>query len=110
MGWLILAAGIFFALRTISLIRARNTTSNVMDMPPALITKGVYSLSRNPFYLSYVVIVMGVAFTLGSLGAFMAPAVALVILHTVVIIEERSLQKKFGQEYVRYKHMVRRWM
>lgn len=110
-GWAVIAIGVILALNTISVIRSRNKTSYVVQVPPALIAEGAYSVSRNPFYLSYVVVVLGVAIVLGSVTAFIAPIVCFAVLRLFVIpVEEKKLQNAFGQKYLQYKRSVRRWI
>ena len=38
------------------------------------------------------------------------PAMVLMMQHTVIEREERYLERKFGEEYLRYKARVRRWI
>lgn len=110
-GWLIVAFGTIGALYIISTIRSRSASSNVTEVPSALITKGAYSFSRNPFYVSYVIITIGAAFILGSLSAIVGPLICITVLHFIVIpFEERKLQEIFGQKYKQYRRLVRRWI
>lgn len=110
-GWPVAVIGAMYALHIISIIRLNATTSNVTDIPPALITKGLYRVSRNPFYLSYVAITIGVACILGSIGALSAPLICIAVLQCIVIpVEEKRLQAAWGKEYVHYKQLVRRWI
>lgn len=110
-GWLLVVAGIACGLHTLSVIRSKNVTSNVADTPPGLITDGMYAISRNPFYLSYVVITIGAACVLGSLAAFIGPIVCIAVLQFVVIpVEEKALQASQRQKYTQYKQRVRRWL
>lgn len=110
-GWIVIAMGVIVALHTISIIRSNNRTSNVTDVPPSLITNGLYGISRNPFYLSYVAITVGAALVFGSLTAFVAPLICISILQFIIIpIEENKLEKVLNEEYERYKHTTRRWI
>jgi protein-S-isoprenylcysteine O-methyltransferase Ste14 len=110
-GWLMVATGIILALYAISIIRLRNASSNVTEVPSALVTKGIYSLSRNPFYFSYVIITIGAALILGSLTAFSGPIICITVLHQIIIpFEEKKLQEALGQKYKQYKYLVRRWI
>lgn len=76
-----------------------------------IIASGPYKWSRNPIYLSFVVIGLGFAFALDNLwiAVMQVPLVAII---TVVVIrkEERYLQQKFGISYQAYKSEVRRWV
>jgi protein-S-isoprenylcysteine O-methyltransferase Ste14 len=79
-------------------------------VPPTLITHGLFALSRNPFYLSYITISVGIAFAFGSLGAFIAPVVCITLLLFIVRVEEKILHEKFGRKYEDYKRLTRRWI
>jgi len=111
MGWLVIVAGIGLAVYILAALKSKHTSTDASGVPSEFITHGLYSFSRNPFYLSYVAIATGAAFILGSLAAFAAPVICFAVMHLMIIpLEERNLQKKFGQEYARYKQSVRRWI
>jgi protein-S-isoprenylcysteine O-methyltransferase Ste14 len=76
-----------------------------------IITSGTYRYSRNPGYASLAVIQVGIALLLDNAWILLALLPALVIMHYGVIIrEEAYLERKFGDEYLRYKASVRRWL
>ncbi len=111
LGWLMIAAGSILAIRTISSIRSQRASPNVTGVSSALLTKGFFSYTRNPLYLSYVAITLGAAVVLGSLAAFIGPVVCATVLNFFIIpLEEKNLQKTFGQKYEQYKRSVRRWI
>lgn len=110
-GWVLVVAGIFLAVRTLSLIRSRGASSDVVKLPAVLIADSLYLFSRNPLYLAELLVILGAAFVLGSLSAFVAPVVYVVVLDFFVIpFEEKELQRKFGDNYAQYKRLVRRWV
>jgi protein-S-isoprenylcysteine O-methyltransferase Ste14 len=77
----------------------------------AIVRTGPYRFSRNPIYLAFSLLQLGIAVWLNSwwLVATLAAAVALV--HYIVIQrEEQYLEARFGAEYRDYKVAVRRWM
>jgi protein-S-isoprenylcysteine O-methyltransferase Ste14 len=77
----------------------------------ALVVDGPFRFTRNPLYLSLTLLYSGTAFLLNLLWAILLLPIALVIMQFGVICrEERYLEKKFGQEYLRYKARVRRWI
>ena len=77
----------------------------------AIVRAGPYGLSRNPIYVAFAFVHLGVALALDSawILAMLAPAILLIAL-VVIPREERYLQTKFGEEYLAYKAAVRRWV
>ena len=69
-----------------------------------LIIRPPYSYCRNPMALGAIVMYLGVAILFGSMGS-----VVLVLLGTGLLltyikrIEEREMEIRFGQEYLKYK-------
>lgn len=110
-GWLVIGVGLGMAINIIAMLKTERTSTDPTGVPSRFITNGLYSLSRNPFYLLYVIVAIGAALALGSLTAFAAPIICFAVLNFFVIpVEEKNLQKKFSQEYAQYKHTVRRWI
>jgi protein-S-isoprenylcysteine O-methyltransferase Ste14 len=76
-----------------------------------LVTTGVFSVPRNPFYLGGVCILMGIALAVNLPWVLVLLLPALVACHYVLIVpEERYLAAKFGQEYRMYAATVHRWI
>lgn len=77
----------------------------------ALVTDGPYRLTRNPMYLSLTLLYVGLALWFDVFWALVLLPVAIVVIRYYVISgEERYLERKFGEEYLRYKTRVRRWL
>jgi protein-S-isoprenylcysteine O-methyltransferase Ste14 len=76
-----------------------------------IVRTGPYRFSRNPVYLAFSLLQLGLVFWINSLGLLimLIPAVALM---SVVVIprEERYLEARFPSEYSSYKASVRRWL
>ena len=91
--------------------RRAGTTFDVRKPASALITEGPYRFSRNPSYVSLTLLYLGIGILLnnGWILILVAP-VFLVMDLWVVRREERHLEAKFGEEYLRYKVAVRRWL
>ncbi len=87
------------------------TTFNVSKPASALITEGPYRFSRNPSYVSLTLLYLGIGILLnnGWILILVAP-VFLVMDLWVVRREERHLEARFGEEFLRYKAAVRRWL
>jgi len=110
-GWAVVATGLGFSVYTLSILRSKHTSSDPGGLPSALITTGLFSFSRNPLYLGYVITTSGAAIIFGSLTAFTAPVICFSVIHLVIIpAEERNVHKVFGIQYEHYKRSVRRWI
>jgi protein-S-isoprenylcysteine O-methyltransferase Ste14 len=76
----------------------------------AIVRTGPYRFSRNPIYVAFSLLQLGIAAWMNSLW-LIATLIAAIALMTVVIQrEERYLERKFGTEYLDYKARVRRWI
>ncbi len=91
--------------------RRAGTPFDVRKAASVLITDGPYRFSRNPSYVSLTLLYLGIGILLnnGWILILVAP-VFLVMDLWVVRKEERHLETKFGEDYLRYKATVRRWL
>jgi protein-S-isoprenylcysteine O-methyltransferase Ste14 len=110
-GILPLSFGIVINIVADRAFKNHGTTVKPFEEPTALITGGMFRVSRHPMYLGFVLILLGIAVFVGSLTPY-AVIIAFAILMEVVFIrvEERMLQEKFGQAWQVYKKKVRRWI
>jgi protein-S-isoprenylcysteine O-methyltransferase Ste14 len=92
-------------------LRAAGTSVRGNVPTTALVRTGPYRRSRNPIYLSFFLLQLGIALCVGSawLLATLVPAAAL-IAFVVVPREERYLARTLGREYAAYRAAVRRWL
>lgn len=91
--------------------RRANTSPNPWRPTTALVTTGVYSVTRNPMYLGMLFLYLGGSCWGNSLWPlFVLPAVLWVMEAGVIRREERYLEGRFGEEYRAYKGRVRRWL
>lgn len=76
-----------------------------------IVTDGPYRFSRNPMYLAFVFIQLGVAVLLASWWLILTLVPAVILLRWGVISREESyLVDQFGEVYLDYKTAVRRWL
>ena len=75
----------------------------------ALITSGIYMYTRNPFFVSYILLFSGYMLLLQNV--ILLPFVVLnaVLVHKMVLREERYLESIHGEQYSNYKKSVRRY-
>lgn len=94
----------------IQMARAK-TTFDARKPASALVTTGVFRVSRNPTYLSLTLLQAGLAFAFQSLWLLLFVVPAVVATHWGVSVrEERYLARKFGVQYADYSREVRRWL
>jgi protein-S-isoprenylcysteine O-methyltransferase Ste14 len=87
------------------------TTVKPFQESSSLITDGVFRISRNPMYLGFVLILIGIAVLMGSVVPFLIiPVFAIWMDQVFIQTEEQMLAEKFGQGWLDYKHRVRRWI
>jgi protein-S-isoprenylcysteine O-methyltransferase Ste14 len=109
---LVLLAAAFDLSGLLAFRRAR-TTINPMKpgASSAMVSGGVYRITRNPMYVGLVLLLCGWSVYLGSPWAWLAPlAFAAYVTRFQIVPEERVLARLFGAEYAAYRARVRRWL
>ena len=106
---MLVAVALFF-----SAVRAMRRAGTPVpgDRPTtAIVRSGPYRYSRNPIYLAFSLLQLGLAGWMNSLWLLITlmPAAALMAL-VVIPREERYLQSRFPSEYRAYRAAVRRWL
>lgn len=111
LGLPFLAAGLWLMPTAIRTFRAAGTPIETHRPSERIVTHGVYAYSRNPIYVSMVLLLVGLGIEINSVWvlALVVPFV-LVLRFGVIGREERYLERKFGAEYLAYKRRVRRWI
>jgi protein-S-isoprenylcysteine O-methyltransferase Ste14 len=111
LGLVPLAGGIVINLMADSAFHKAGTTVKPFQESTALITDGVFRISRHPMYLGFVLVLIGIAVLLGSRTPwFIVPLFAVLMDRVFIVVEERMLQARFGQAWSEYKAQVRRWI
>jgi protein-S-isoprenylcysteine O-methyltransferase Ste14 len=108
-GALVVASLLLLGL-SVRRFRAAGTPVPARKPTTAIVRTGPYRFSRNPIYLAFSLLQLGIAIWVGSWWLVATLVVALAIIHYVVVPrEERYLESRFGAEYRDYKAAVRRW-
>ncbi len=105
--------GVSFDVCGLLAFRQLKTTINPMspNKTSALVTGGIYRLSRNPMYVGLFLFLMAWAIQLSMLWPFIGPVLFVIYITRFQITpEERVMESKFGDEYSIYKNKVRRWL
>jgi protein-S-isoprenylcysteine O-methyltransferase Ste14 len=110
---LFLAAGASFCIAgVLSFRRARTTVDPVHpENTSSLVTTGIYRVSRNPMYVGFALVLAAWAVYLASPLSLIGLLFFILYMNRFQIIpEERMLGELFGDEFVRYRSMTRRWL
>lgn len=76
-----------------------------------LITEGIYSISRNPAFLGFDLVYIGLLMMFFSWPLFALSAFAIIMLHLQIVnVEEPFLIGAFGEKYLQYKRSVNRYL
>lgn len=73
-------------------------------------TNGLYSLSRHPFYIGFIFILLSSCLFNPHWLNIIAFAGAWLIHHFIMISEEKFLASKYGQTYIAYLKRVKRYV
>jgi len=104
-------AGIALALCCLVMFLLSRTTLIPFGSAAQLVTHGPYRFTRNPMYLSLVLVYLGVAATLVQAWSLLLLPVPITVMHHIVIpYEEQRLRDLFGDAFDSYCASVRRWI
>ena len=105
--------GVAIALSGVISFRRAQTTVNPLkpETSTALVTTGIYRITRNPMYLGMLIVLLAWAAYLSTAWALLGPvAFALYITRFQIIPEERALRSLFGTTFVEYTQRTRPWL
>jgi len=108
-GHFLLVSGAI-AIQTYLLMRKNKTPLDFNKPTTSIITKGPFRFTRNPLYLSLLMLFLGIAILLNSLWFIPLFLCMFTFLNAIAKKEELYLEKSFGEEYSIYKKSVRRWL
>lgn len=102
-----------FILGVLALIEFRRHRAATDPKKPVktFVSSGIYRYTRNPIYLGFVFILIGLPLNMGNYWGFIL-AWPLITLMTNMVIkhEETQMEKKFKEQYADYRSRVRRWL
>jgi len=111
LGPLVTLCAVLLFLLSFREFRAAGTSVRGTERTTTIVRTGPYRFSRNPIYLSFTLVVLGLSVWLNDLWLLvtLVPAVGLIAV-VVIPREERFLERNFHDQYSSYKATVRRWL
>lgn len=105
--------GLVINITSLLAFRRAKTAVNPMNPEKAstLVTTGVFKFSRNPMYLSLLVMLTAMVIWLGSPLAICCLVIYVLYMNKLQIEpEEAAMEKLFTHDYANYKSEVGRWI
>lgn len=75
-----------------------------------LVTTGIYRYSRNPAFLGFDFMYVGLLLMYFNLSMFVVSSFAIIMLHLQILQEERYLTENYGDSYREYRKHVFRYL
>ena len=111
LGLILIVFGAILNIWTDFLLKKKKTTVKPYKNPTYMTTSGPFAISRNPQYLGFAAILLGIAINHGTLITFISPIMFVILMELMFIpFEEKNLERTFGKKYIKYKKKVRRWI
>jgi protein-S-isoprenylcysteine O-methyltransferase Ste14 len=109
-GAMCLALGMI-GIPALAAFRHAHTSPFPFKPSTALVTSGPYRFTRNPMYVGFTLLYIGVSLVFNAAWPLFFLPVVLAVTHVgVVLREERYLTAVFGEPYREYCRRVRRWL
>ena len=106
-----LGGALALAVPAIRLFRKTGQDPKPWQPTPELVFDGPYRFTRNPMYVAMTLLTIGLGAAADTLWTIPLAFAALGVVHVLVVRrEERYLEAKFGEPYLRYKARVRRYL
>ena len=111
LGIIPLILGIWINISADRAFKLTETTVKPFEESSILIQEGVFRWTRNPMYLGFVGILLGISMLLRSLLPYIVIIVFIILIDLVFIrVEEEMLEAKFMEEWKVYRSKVRKWI
>ena len=107
------AMGLSVIVFAVKGFQEERTSVNPMDLEQtsAIVTAGIYRVSRNPMYLGMLLCLLAFGWWLSNPFSLVAAVFFVPVIKRFQIIpEERALLGRFGSDYLTYCKTVRRWI
>lgn len=111
-GGLLVALALVLLLETFSRFALQGLGTPAPIAPTkSLVVTGSYRFVRNPMYLAVVTLILGQGLLFGNVAVLVYGLVVWLTVHAFVLVyEEPTLSRDYGEQYDRYRRDVRRWI
>ena len=111
LGLGVVAISVLLVIAAVRELRRKKTAFDVRNPTSAIVRTGVFRLTRNPVYLSMMLLYVGVSLLINSPWMLLlAIPTGSALCLAAIKPEERYLEAKFGDAYREYRATVPRWI
>lgn len=75
-----------------------------------LVTRGIYKVSRNPAFLGFDLVYIGLGIAFFNIWMCVISVVGIIMMHLQILEEEKFLREVFGEEYAWYQKKTGRYI
>lgn len=110
-GLIILALGVVAFIVSVLQMKDNWRAGVQREEKTELVTTGIYSISRNPAFLGFDLMYIGIVITFFNWYLCIATCIVMVLFHLQIVnVEEDFLVEAFGDEYIKYRKKVCRYL
>ena len=80
------------------------------DHPGELVTTGAFSISRNPIYAAFELVLIGIFLIIPNWIILIYVFASIGLFNRQILLEDQSLKKIYGEKYMEYCKKVRRFL
>jgi len=106
----LLAVGVAFFTLAIMRLGTFSLRVGLAQEETALRTTGIYRFSRNPMLVGLYLMALGSALYVQCPVNWILVIIALTVHHKIILAEEVFLESRFGEQWIRYRKNVRRYL
>lgn len=80
------------------------------DDKTELINSGIFRITRNPYFLSYIVLFLAYILLVANVLLIISSLIAIISIHKMIMKEEKYLEAVHGEKYFDYKKSAPRYL
>ena len=107
---LLLGLNMLFAIASLRDLGKSWRVGVIEEQETALIEEGIYRYSRNPYFVSYLLLFAAYTLLLQSMLLLALSFIGFALVHTMIRREEAYLKRVHGDAYLRYQQRVPRYL
>ena len=109
-GVAVTAAGVAFFIAAVLTMRDSWRAGISPEEKTALVTGGIYSISRNPAFVGFDLTYIGLCLSFANVVNIVCAVLTMLLFHLQILQEEKFLLSRSDIDYAAYKDKVRRYL